>query len=991
MSTPQYPTSFMFHGSSHNTFNNSTFVIKSPDRIAAFDKLERATSPSAFHSFVGRPQPGKCYPNTRVALLDGLEKWAMGMELLENLTEADLTVESGDAIEVQPCNLPIVWLNGGAGAGKSAVAQTFAERCVNMGHIVASFFFFNTDSTRNSGNRLVASLAYQIAREDTATRAHIEAIVHRDPHIFDQDFKTQILSLIIHPLQKSAQTPSSKENRRSCTVIIDGLDECTGGKVQASIIYAISAALRAGSPDLDKRLPRFLICSRSEEVIAHVFRSSDLQGMFIAMNLSRNSSTNDDIYTFLKGKFDDIKKTHSRADLIPATWPSSRSLSHLQYCSSGHFIYADTVMKFVSTSVRPVNALEIILGLRASPQRTHEPFAELDVLYHHILSRAVDKSNIVNIRHVFGLLAFKYSLAPFFHPDILEKFFGLQDGELDDLLGVTPSLVAVRRFEGTGGVRLHHKSFGDFLHDETRAGRFYIGEDAVRAYAWARCCHMISNAFNLEDETCKWVTTTILVCNVAPDFVLGKKSHSLHEMTQRREASAFVRQYGRSETIGLPSFAAQSLQYFVSLFDILGNCEDSDKWIHQVTGDMICIINDLIYLQRSRLRIQDIYPDLALIICPPTRRYTQRPRAETSLLLSCFEKWTMMPGFQNSQLALVRKIFEDERMGDSRLNEEHYVEACLFLVARLSNAVNFFTPQSVHVVQNQRLLIMNQAARRLLTPFRWRKIARIIRPFMKKGRAYFLHNRQLFDVGRMDMGPDVKISLTRRQLHFGSRSKLVLEKRRDSTLSLEERSLVPFSWGGRRAIVYSGRRITVRGYIMVSDRDHRLAFLPFREINATFFDGNFGALHSERARRRLYASMLADLPDMLAKSSKSDAVAALRFKTFAPLAKRFPELVKRARRAMEEYAIKHGYPAIDGCFGNPLQIASVRNVDQEIDIPPPVAGHSSQGDAIDVVGVAINTNTCLFIIWIWLQYLYLRLWALFGGLDEIYVLRDDIL
>lgn len=71
-------------------------------------------------------------------------------------------------------------------------------------------------------------------------------------------------------------------------------------------------------------------------------------------------------------------------------------------------------------------------------------------------------------------------------------------------------------------------------------------------------------------------------------------------------------------------------------------------------------------------------------------------------------------------------------MGEYCLDEEHLAEACLFSVTRLSNAVNFFTSHSVLVVQNQRVLIMNQAARRIKTQFRWLKITRIIRPSNRK-------------------------------------------------------------------------------------------------------------------------------------------------------------------------------------------------------------------------------------------------------------------
>ena len=35
----------------------------------------------------------------------------------------------------------IMWVNGAAGTGKSAIAQTIAERCHNLGLLLSSFFF----------------------------------------------------------------------------------------------------------------------------------------------------------------------------------------------------------------------------------------------------------------------------------------------------------------------------------------------------------------------------------------------------------------------------------------------------------------------------------------------------------------------------------------------------------------------------------------------------------------------------------------------------------------------------------------------------------------------------------------------------------------------------------------------------------------------------------------------------------------------------------
>jgi hypothetical protein len=123
-----------------------------------------------------------------VAVLDGLKKWSLGLE-------------SPD--------LPIKWFNGGAGAGKSAIAQSFAELCEDEGHIVASFFFFRPDTTRNRTDSLVGSLAYQIARTDSAVRTAMDPLIENDPHIFNQDIRKQISSLIIHPLLIARQTQAA--------------------------------------------------------------------------------------------------------------------------------------------------------------------------------------------------------------------------------------------------------------------------------------------------------------------------------------------------------------------------------------------------------------------------------------------------------------------------------------------------------------------------------------------------------------------------------------------------------------------------------------------------------------------------------------------------------------------------------------------------------------------------------------------------------------
>lgn len=64
---------------------------------------------------------------------------------------------------------------------------------------------------------------------------------------------------------------------------------------------------------------------------------------------------------------------------------------------------------------------------------------------------------------------------------------------------------------------------------------------------------------------------------------------------------------------------------------------------------------------------------------------------------------------------------------------------------------------------------------------------------------------------------------------------------------------------------------------------------------------------SEFYRRRMFSFILSRIPSLLEKASRSDVLAALRFRSLAPLIACFPKQTKRARLAMDAYAEKHGY------------------------------------------------------------------------------------
>ena len=68
----------------------------------------------------------------------------------------------------------MLWLNGPPGVGKSAIAQTVAERLKEENKLAATFFFSRRGS--NNAHQLFTTLAWQLAFYIPETRPHIDKV-----------------------------------------------------------------------------------------------------------------------------------------------------------------------------------------------------------------------------------------------------------------------------------------------------------------------------------------------------------------------------------------------------------------------------------------------------------------------------------------------------------------------------------------------------------------------------------------------------------------------------------------------------------------------------------------------------------------------------------------------------------------------------------------------------------------------------------------------
>jgi len=428
--------------------------VESPDIV-----LHRATATAAFHNSEERFDPPKCHPNTRLAVLSEIMQWIKW--------EGDLKSF-------------IMWVYGPAGAGKSAIAQTIAEICEQEMTLLASFFFSRNDPSRNNVKPLIATIAYQIISNLPGVRDAVLGAVERDPLIFSKSLTVQLKSLIVEPLQPLVDAGFFSEPTSRRLVIIDGLDECSDPKVQRNIVDVLANAQQQyGLPLI------FLFASRPEQDISFAFNTGILPSVTTRIALDESYLPDEDIQLFLTDKFQEIKSTHRLRAYIPPQWPLPDVLNQLVTKASGQFIYASTVINYVSSiRYKPQDRLEIILGIR--PPQRDLPFAELDALYMHILASAENIGSVLEIL-AFPLLSWP-RLLWHWHLFDIEEFLSLQPGDVELYLGDLSSLVNIGPDQE---ILILHASLTDFLVDPKRSKEFWINPQPRHTLLARRCLHFL--------------------------------------------------------------------------------------------------------------------------------------------------------------------------------------------------------------------------------------------------------------------------------------------------------------------------------------------------------------------------------------------------------------------------------------------------------------------------------------------------------------------
>jgi len=391
-------------------------------------------------------------------------------------------------------------MRGPAGVGKSAIAQTCAEKLKKSGHLGAAFFF--TVNGHNNSLRLFTTIAYQLATELADYRTAVDEKISKDHTIVEKKMASQFQLLIVEPLRELEKQGKRVQPK---AIFIDGLDECAGEEAQAEIIEVIASSVLARSTPF-----RWAIFSRAEPRIVSTFSQDSITSITHSVELLISRDVDGEIELYLRGEFKNILRRRNCLHLSPS-WPTNDNIQILVDAAAGLFAHSASALRQVGypSDCQFRERLQSVLDAvsQAGNQGSTSPFSQLDALYFHIMSQIPE--HILPSVQLFLCCRVGYDIDYGFYAsafcnelqlsestfrDICHHLHAVIDYEasFDSLSSIDPLIDLTRSFFDQGQwfhpelsffdhhrsvhglLRFYHKSFYDFLCDPARSGPFCV-------------------------------------------------------------------------------------------------------------------------------------------------------------------------------------------------------------------------------------------------------------------------------------------------------------------------------------------------------------------------------------------------------------------------------------------------------------------------------------------------------------------------------------
>ncbi|KAF5361047.1 hypothetical protein D9756_004499 [Leucocoprinus leucothites] len=493
----------------HDVVINGGQFIANQSGTTGIDILYEASTPEA--SVDAEERVGdyalSCYEGTRVQYIKDITTWATASN-------------EGDSIP------PLYWMKGPAAVGKSAVAQTCAERLQASGHLAAAFFF-SVNGRRKDHTRFFPTLAHQLSTTLPDYRNIVNRKVSVDRSLVKKTMSSQFRSLIAEPLQELRELGKDIQRR---AIFIDGLDECESTSAQMEIIKIIASSIQAGSTPF-----RWAVFSREEPHIVSTFASFTETFHYHSVLLPISRKADGEIELYLRGGFENILRRRNLLHLS-SSWPTAKQIQMFVDAAAGLFAHPATVLRFIDRHSYPEieEILEAILNpISKRGRQLTSAYAGLDALYTFILQH-VPVNILSSMQLLFSYLVLDYD-GPGWSPAFLCNVVGISERHFRGIYHHVQAVIEYQEYPAStfdetinlehsffdhnlsltpesslywtlgrvhGGLAFRHKSFYDFLHDPARSSSFCVTTLAMRQNLFDRLIqqhHHYASGYVIQD------------------------------------------------------------------------------------------------------------------------------------------------------------------------------------------------------------------------------------------------------------------------------------------------------------------------------------------------------------------------------------------------------------------------------------------------------------------------------------------------------------
>ncbi|KAF8314387.1 uncharacterized protein EI90DRAFT_3022348 [Cantharellus anzutake] len=341
----------------------------------------------------------------------------------------------------------LMLLTSVAGAGKTSIVHTIADRCNKEAVLLLCFFFRAGEQPRP--DCLFSGIARALASRDADYRTFIISALRRDPTLSTAPFTMQFQELVASPLLHMRRYPS-----RPMVVIIDALDECDEEAYQP-----LAKILCEEVPKLPSSI-KFFVTSRHVDLVN---RSLSRHFPIDHLTIDLLGDTNmHDCAAYIQFQLQDLKKWHPH--LSHKLQDEDSAVQEIREQAGGLFIWISTIFRYMKKPRKnPMRTLESLLD--TGTKRSKVPTQKMmDDLYTRILKKFdwEDEDFVHDYPIVMGAIfvaqqplsitAWDAILSPFLNSSVQYAL-----AELAPLLsGVEDSHIPVR---------ILHQSFRDFIVD----------------------------------------------------------------------------------------------------------------------------------------------------------------------------------------------------------------------------------------------------------------------------------------------------------------------------------------------------------------------------------------------------------------------------------------------------------------------------------------------------------------------------------------------